>query len=258
MSTTIEPPMTEQPEDVLEAERSAKPGPLAVVRGFGTVLGGSLLLDAVAVASVVSVARSVAMRRRPRADALLGLAGLAAYAGKARPWHTKWGSTPDERAMSLPGDELSEGCERTTRAITIDAPVDEVWPWIAQLGQDRGGFYSYEWLENLAGCRMRNAERIHAEWQHRDLGETVYLHPSGGLPVTLFEPGRALGLKGWGVLVLEPLEDGRTRLIVRGSGKRGLELLYGIALVEIPHFVMERKMLLGIKERAEAAQTGSG
>ena len=250
--------MTAQPGGEFQAELPAKPGPLAVMRGFGMVLGGSLLLDAVAVASIVSVGHSLAMRRRPRADALLGVAAVAAYAARARPWHRRWGSTPDERVRPLPGDELGEGCERTTRAITIDAPAEEVWPWVAQLGQDRGGFYSYEWLENLAGCRMRNADRIHSDWQHRDLGETVYLHPSGGLPVTLFEPGRAFGLKGWGVLALEPLEGGRTRLIVRGSGARGLELLYGIALIEIPHFIMERKMLLGIKERAEAAHSGTG
>ncbi len=251
MSTTFE--TAAQVEDETRVELPVKPGPLGIVRGFGMVIGGSLLLDALAVASIVSVGRSLASRRRPRAGALLGVTALAAYAAKARPWHSRWGSTPAERVMRLPGDELDEGGERTTRAITIDAPVDEVWPWVAQLGQDRGGFYSYEWLENLAGCRMRNADRIHPDWQHRDLGETVYLHPSGGLPVTLFEPGRALGLRGWGVLALEPLGDARTRLIVRGSGTRGLRLLYGIALIEIPHFVMERKMLLGIKRRAEAA-----
>jgi hypothetical protein len=77
--------------------------------------------------------------------------------------------------------------------VTINAPIEKVWPWLAQLGQDRGG-YSYEWLENLAGCEMKNADRIHTQWQHRELGETVHLHPAGGMRVNVFEPGHALGL----------------------------------------------------------------
>ena len=66
--------------------------------------------------------------------------------------------------------------------MTIEAPADAVWPWLAQLGQDRAGFYSYECLENLAGCQMHNADEIHPEWQQREPGETVYLHPLNGLP----------------------------------------------------------------------------
>jgi hypothetical protein len=123
-----------------------------------------------------------------------------------------------------------------------------------QLGQDRGGFYSYEWLENLAGCKMEDADRIHPEWQHRELGETVYLHPAGGLRVSTFEPGRALGLEGWGTFVLEPLGGDRTRLIARGDVPSGVAAAaYGV-LMEIPHFLMERRMLLGIKQRAEASR----
>jgi hypothetical protein len=82
----------------------------------------------------------------------------------------------------------------------VEAPREAVWPWLAQIGQDRGGFYSNEWLENLAGCRMRNAERIHPEWQHREIGEKVMLHPLNGLPVKRFAPGREIGLEGWGLL----------------------------------------------------------
>jgi hypothetical protein len=135
--------------------------------------------------------------------------------------------------------------------VTIDAPVEEVWPWLAQLGQDRGGFYSYEWLENLAGCEMKNAERIHPEWQHRELGETVHLHPAGGLRVSVFEAGHALGLEGWGTFVVESAGADRSRLIARGGVPRGLgAVAYGV-LMEIPHFLMERRMLLGIKARAE-------
>jgi hypothetical protein len=138
----------------------------------------------------------------------------------------------------------------------IDAPVEEVWPWLAQLGQDRGGFYSYQWLENLAGCQMQNADRIHPEWQHRELGETVHPHPAGGLRLRLsvFEPERALALEGWGKFALEPLGRDRTRLIARGSVPRRVGAVAHGLLMEIPHFLMERRMLLGIKERVEASR----
>ena len=101
---------------------------------------------------------------------------------------------------------------------------------------------------------MNNADRIHPEWQHGKVGETVRLHPAGGLRVSVFEPGRALGLEGWGTFSLEPLDSNRTRLIARGGVPRGLSTAaYGV-LMEIPHFLMERRMLLGIKERAEASR----
>ena len=130
-----------------------------------------------------------------------------------------------------------------------------MWPWLAQVGQDRGGFYSYEWLENLAGCDMRNADEIHGDWQHREVGETVMLHPAIGMPVTRFEPGRAIGLAGWGTFELEPLPGGRTRLVARGEPAHGAKRIFGALLVQIPHFVMERKMLLGVKERAEGRRS---
>jgi hypothetical protein len=166
----------------------------------------------------------------------------------------RWGATDGELEAPLPGDDLvPDPAGRPTRAVTIDAPVEDVWPWLAQIGQDRGGFYSYEWLENLAGCRMANADRIHPEWQHRDVGETVRLHPATGLKVQLFEPGRALALEGWGAFVVRDAGEGRTRLIARNQRPQGLAGAAYAALLELPHFVMERRMLLGIKERAERA-----
>jgi hypothetical protein len=108
--------------------------------------------------------------------------------------------------------------------VEIDAPAAVVWSWVAQIGQDRGGLYSYAWLENLAGCRMRNADRVHPEWQPTRSRRAVSLHPATGREVLRFEPGRAMVLKGGWSLVM--LDDG-------------------------PHFVMERKMLPEIKRRAE-------
>ena len=138
--------------------------------------------------------------------------------------------------------------------MTIEAAPERVWPWLAQIGQDRGGFYSYEWLENLAGCRMRNADRIHPEWQRREVGEEVMLHPlAPGMPVTIFDPPHALGLAGWGVFTLRPEGPGRTRLLARGRIARGLPTVTYRLTLAIPHFVMERRMLLGIKARAETA-----
>jgi hypothetical protein len=221
------------------------------------MLGGSIALAAAAAASTAAVARAVVSLRRPSplALALVGTAATALYVLVIRPWHLRWGAEPEDEKRKLPGDELlpQDGIQ-ILHAVTINAPVEKVWPWLAQLGQDRGGFYSYEWHENLAGCEMKNADRIHPEWQHRELGETVHLHPAGGLKANVFQPGRALGLEGWGTFALEPLSSGRTRLIARGGMARRVgAIAYGL-LMEIPHFLMERRMLLGLKERAEASR----
>ncbi len=201
------------------------------------MFGGSLALDIVAAASLLAVVRSVRDRRPPPPWAVLGTAATTGYVAGVRPWMARWGL----------GHEAGPA-----HAVEIGASTDRVWPWLAQIGQDRGGFYSYEWLENLAGCRMRNADRIHPEWQHREIGETVLLHPATGLPVTEFEPGRRLSLGGWGTFELEALTDGRTRLTATGERARGAARVFYVLLVELPHFVMERRMLLGIKRRAEA------
>jgi hypothetical protein len=233
------------------AERSR--GLVSVIRGFGMMSGGPLLLLAGSIASVVAAARALVHRRRVPSASRVAIAGLVAYVTVLLPWSRKWGATADEARKRLPGDELVDDAGlMTTRAVTIDAPVDEVWAWMAQIGQDRGGFYSYEWLENLAGCQMRNADRIHPEWQHRDVGETVRLHPATGLKLARFEPGRSYAFDGGWCFALEPI-DGRTRLIARTRVPRGVASLAYAALIEPPHFIMERKMLLGIKARAEAA-----
>ncbi len=224
------------------------------VRAFGVMAGGPAVLDVAAGAAVAATFRALVRGRRPSPVALAGAALVAIHALAVRPWMAGWGSTSAERAKALPGDELvPDPGIQSTRAVTVDAPVESVWPWLAQLGQDRGGFHSYEWLENLAGCRMRNADRIHPEWQERRVGETLYLHRLHGMPVARFERERVLALEGWGAFVVEPAGRGRTRLIARGRAPRGPALAAYVLFVEIPHFVMERRMLLGIKERAERA-----
>src|SRR5215212_3549091 len=222
------------------------------VRAFGVMLGPSLVLDLYAALSTWAVMSGWVFRHRERliARLLRPLAILGAvfpwvYAFFIRPWHLRWGATEEDLSKPLPGDELvPDPAIESTRAITVNAPVEEVWSWLAQIGQDRGGFYSYEWLENLAGCKMHNADRIHPEWQNREVGETVYLHPATGMKVATFEPGRTIVLEGWGAFVIEPLGTHRTRLLARGHAPAGrLAGAYGL-LIEIPHFVMERRMLL--------------
>ena len=231
---------------------------IVLVRGFGVTVGPSVVLDVAAGTAVASTLRALARRQGPSARAALGTGLVAAYLAAIRPWMLLWGATSEETRKALPGDEMVPNpASQSTRAVTVDAPLEAVWPWVAQVGQDRAGFYSYEWLENLAGCRMHNADHVRPEWQERRVGETVYLHHLYGLPVARFEPNRVLALKGWGAFVVEPLGRERTRLVARGWTARGPAMLFYILLIEIPHFVMERKMLLGIKRRAERAFAGT-
>jgi hypothetical protein len=116
-----------------------------------------------------------------RLSVLFGIAAavlailLAVYVAVLRPWHLRWGTTPTEAAETLPGDGLLEGnLAQVTRAITINAPPERIWPWLMQMGQDRGGFYSYTVLENMIGADMPEVHRLRSNWNARDLGETVW------------------------------------------------------------------------------------
>jgi hypothetical protein len=182
----------------------------------------------------------------------------------SRPWHMRWGSTRAELRTELPGDDLVKNPHYTIqRAVTIRATPADVWPWLVQLGQDRGGFYSYDWLERAVGDDIHNADRIHPEWQTRSEGDLVravqpdYLGgrfgKDVGWRVVKLQPERVISLGGWGSFILQPA-DGHTRLIVRtrGAGKPNVPLApFGLLVFEPAHFIMERAMLLGIKERAE-------
>ena len=210
------------------------------------------------------------MNARPlvRAAAVAG-AGLAAYTGvlaAARPWHRRWGAIDDEIAQSLPGDALSDGPALANHAITIDAPVEKVWPWLVQIGQDRAGFYSYSWLENLFRADIHNADEIVPEWQTIEEGGHVRLaskdvYGDGPLlRVSHVRPGRSFVLEGWGEFVLRPVDKHSTRLLIRTHRSKQSPLMKALSffLIEPAHFVMERRMLLGIKERAEASLVYDG
>jgi hypothetical protein len=195
-------------------------------------------------------------------------AAVAAYAVLVRPWYRRWGATEGEATRLLPGDDLAaDSSIGSTRAVTIRAPVEDVWPWLVQLGYGRGGFYSYDWLENLfmrlvrGTPGYRSADRILPEHQHLSPGDFIPAAPPDMLGGRLADaarwkveavlPHRALVLQGWGAFVLDPIDERTTRLIVRSRGPGAWGRLMHYLFWEPAHFVMERRMLLGIKERAE-------
>jgi hypothetical protein len=199
---------------------------------------------------------------------LLLLVGVALiYSFLVQPWHMRWGASDAESAMPLAGDSyIPSTTVVSTRAITIHAPVAEVWPWLIQIGQERAGFYSYEWLENLFAARMHNADRIVPAWQHPQVGQQVgYMANPPLMSVTeiaRIDPEQMMVLKGgWG-FYLQPIDAQTTRLIVRYAsfpiqGSLSAALFY-YALFEPIHFVMESGMMLGIKQRAERVALGHG
>jgi hypothetical protein len=202
--------------------------------------------------------------------ALAGLAvWIAAYFAAVRPWFLNWGATPEEAARVLPGDErIPVSGYQSTRAITIDAPPDAVWPWFAQLGIGRGGFYSYSWLENLFFAGIHNADRIVPEWQDRTSGDFVRSFQLGadkpgrnGWRFDILEKGRAFYLNpGWGPFVLEPRGDSGTRVLVRSRGNTANPVgktLMGL-LFDPLHFTMEKRMIVEVKRLAEQRPAAPG
>lgn len=199
---------------------------------------------------------------------LVGFATYVAVLILLRPWHSSWGSTRSEQQMQLIGDPpIGESHYRIDHAITVRAPADSVWQWLVQIGQDRAGFYSYDWLERAIGDDIHNSDSIVPAWQQRRVGDLVrgaqstylggILGKDLGWRVTAMEPGRAIVLDGWGAFVLSPLDAGTTRVHIRTRGA-GIPTLSGIAVtpaallvLEPAHFIMERGMLIGLKSRAE-------
>jgi hypothetical protein len=177
-----------------------------------------------------------------------------------RRWVLTWGATAEEAARRLPGDEMLEPADIVaTRAIGIDAPPSAIWPWLVQMGPGRAGAYTYDWIENLFGLRMHSADEIHAEWQDLKVGDVLRSREDRpGMLVEILDRERALSSRSeagdWvGTFVLVP-ENGSTRLISRNriamKGAAAGQRL-GMLVMEPGSLVMERKMLLGIKQRAE-------
>jgi len=227
------------------------------------------------------------LRRLIVALLALGGAGYAGYQLVLKPWWRRWGVVPDEAIAPLPGDEVvPDAMTSETRGITIDAPPAAVWPWLVQMGYGRGGWYSYDAVD-MAG---HSTDRILPEHQGLKAGDLVPTHPGGGFVVRLIDPEKALVLfadtslmqeqpatdeaslnvratgavleraqptdfaASW-AFVLEPLPGGRTRLLERVRARFGETdqpwQRYTMPLMGFGVFVMVRRQLLGIKQRAE-------
>jgi hypothetical protein len=230
---------------------------------------------------------------RDKAEACAGAAIMAA--GLLTPFlrgrRSHWGVGARSAARRYPGDDLvPHPLWSWTHGVEVDAPAAHVWPWVAQIGADRGGFYSYQWLENLVGCRLRNAETVHPEWAARPGGK-LRLHPDApALRIVSVEPGRSLvayippvpGLRDEGagsgeparpvepagrwmtaswLFLVEPAGPARCRVISRyrcaTSADLASRLQFGPAIVEPIGFAMDRRMLIGIKQRGERERHGA-
>jgi hypothetical protein len=176
-----------------------------------------------------------------------------------------WGATAEEATRALPGDELLVDADIVaTRAITIEAPPAAVWPWLVQIGPGRAGAYTYDWIENLFGLNMHSADRIHPEWQDLEVGQVLRSgEDKPGMRIEILEPQRALVNRSetgdWVWAFVLVADNGSTRLISRNrismTGAAAGQRL-GMLVMEPGSLVMERKMLLGIKERAERLAAG--
>jgi hypothetical protein len=190
------------------------------------------------------------------AGTLIG--GAALYRSLLRGPILTWGATRDEVRGRLPGDELLEEADGTaTRAITIDAPPAAVWPWIAQMGPSpRGGAYTYDWIENLLGLNMHSVDHVLPEFQHPQVGDGFGYGPNE-MSFRVVEPEHVLAAQSkdgnwvW-TFVIEETHDGKTRLISRNRFRLPkVKDKIGMIPMEAASLLMERRMLYGIKQRAE-------
>ena len=195
------------------------------------------------------------------AAAFAACAAAVAYPLLLRRWCLTWGATPAEAAARLPGDDLLPKPDIvSTRAVTVDAPPGAVWPWLVQMGSGRGGAYTYDWIENLFGLDMHSADEILPQFQDLAVGDLLPLGERGPrMRVEILEPARVLSLRSddgawvW-TFTLVP-QDGSTRLISRNRiatpGASPVARLAYLLVMEPGSLVMERRMLHGIRQRAE-------
>jgi uncharacterized protein YndB with AHSA1/START domain len=195
--------------------------------------------------------------------------GLLAYRWFLGPWHRRWGATNDEVARPMPLDErVASPTAVSTRAITIDAPPERVWPWLAQMGdRPRAGYYSYTLVEKIQGLDVENAHRIMPEFQSLEVGQAI--DKGGTMAVLAVDPGKHLvlgpetppeWLESTWAFALYPEGRDKTRLVTRVRARYSLRgMLKALPwytwpfwlLIDPGVFVMERKMLLEIKKHAE-------
>jgi len=196
-----------------------------------------------------------------------GLALAAVYWFPVRRWFHRWGTTPEELVRLMPGDGLiAHPTKVDTGAVTVNAPPEDIWPWLVQMGEGRGGLYSYDWLDRLFGFLDRpSATRILPEFQQLAVGDKIYWGREE-LTVEVLEPLRALALidHGHGMdwvwqFGLYPVDDQRTRLVSRGTERVPNTVLWWLfmRISEPAAFIMTRRFLLGVKQRAEALRASA-
>jgi hypothetical protein len=180
-----------------------------------------------------------------------------------RRWFGRWGTTPDELTRAMAGDAIIGNPTHTaTHAVTIEAPPTDIWPGLVQMGYQRGGLHSYDWLDRLFGILDRpSANQVLPEFQRVAVGDTIRLSPRENLTVTSLDPNRSLVLAYhahafewvW-QFGLYPVNGGRTRLVSRGSERYAntVGTWLFMRVMEPAALLMTRRMLIGVKQRAEA------
>jgi hypothetical protein len=201
--------------------------------------------------------------------ALVGVISLVAavHVFVIRPWMLKWGSTADEQARPLPGDDIEPDAKYvTTRAATIQAPAAAVWPWLIQMGQDRAGFYTHNWVERLLHSGIPDTAEIRSEWQHIEVGDLMRTNRDIGgkpigWPVVAVDPGRSLVVTsksmptGTYAFVVDPIDGDASRLIVRDRARwKWWEWPFATLVYEPLHAHMETGLISGVRQRAERAK----
>jgi len=191
-------------------------------------------------------------------------AATGAYLLFVGPWQRCWGATDEEVQRAMPGDEeVERPLMNATRAVTINARPEEIWPWIVQIGTGRAGWYSYDWIENLMGLDVSSTERVIPEFQDLEVGDTIPLAPGLEIPVKVIKPNETLLLVGHDPVVgdaswvfgLYPIDEQHTRVVTRTLNRWPMTPggILSLLFTEPGSFLMVRKMLLGIKRRAEQA-----
>jgi hypothetical protein len=202
----------------------------------------------------------------PTLVVILSLAAL--YWFPIRRWMSHWGTTPSDLSRVMAGDGLlANPTYSGTTAVIVNAPPDHIWPWLVQIGYQRGGLYSYDWLDRLFGYLDRpSATRILPEFQHLAVGDKIPLGRGPGWPVATIEPNRALvldmrnlgGIDWVWQFGLYPVDETHTQLVSRSRVRaRTIWARLVTYAIEPAGFVMTQRMLIGLKQRAEALRAAS-
>lgn len=205
------------------------------------------------------------MRKSVLYSALGLAAGVTAYIKLLRPYLRSWGASLQELHQPMPGDEIVENPSyTTTRAITIDTSTSAVWPWLVQMGEQRGGFYSFDFIDRLLGMKVHSAHRILPRFQ--ELNEGDVLTNNGDMVVRHVEQDEAIvigrsqeaqerdGIEATWTIAIYPIDDDQTRLISRVRANFHVtnpRALFWLAILDPGHLIMEQKFLREIKLHAE-------